>query len=167
MGSGSGGAGGQGGMPGKGIGEPCAGTGECALGLYCDAPGCGAGTCTQKPVPGLQTQKDPVCGCDGATYWNANVAAVNGASVKAAGTCPDGAALKCGANTPCPGGLKCNRQVQDMASCAPSATGTCWGVPLQCVFDGPQAKACSNGACVLECSLVQSQNPWFNDGKCP
>jgi len=39
-------------------------------------------------------------------------------------------------------------------------------VPLQCPTDGPKANACTNGACVDECSLAQSENPWYSEGTC-
>jgi hypothetical protein len=165
---GAGGTAGAGGMGGGPSGPPCTGLGGCDPGFYCEAPGCGDGVCVDKPLPGIQPQnKDVVCGCDGVTYWNAPIAASYGAGVKSPGVCPDNFAVGCDAATPCASGLKCNRQVKAAAACSPQATGTCWGVPVSCALDGPQANACSNGACVLECSLVQSQNPWYSDGACP
>jgi hypothetical protein len=167
-GGGAGPGGGGAGPGGGGSGPTCMGLGGCDAGFYCEAPGCGDGVCVARPPPGIQPQnKDVVCGCDGVTYWNAPIAWANGAGVKSAGACPDNFAVACDAATPCAPGLECNRKVPAAGACSPQAAGTCWGVPLACALDGPQAKACSNGACALECSLVQSQNPWFDDGGCP
>jgi hypothetical protein len=165
-GSSTSGAGGAGG--GGAVGSPCMGPDGCDPGLYCQAKECGAGACAIKPPPGIQPQtKAEICGCDGVTYWNADIAAASGASVRQAGVCPDKLAVHCDAATPCAPGLRCNRKVEAAAACLPSATGACWGVPISCALEGPRAKGCTNQACVLECSLVQSQNPWFNDGACP
>lgn len=148
------------GMPG-----PCTWGDDCGGGYYCDAPGCGAGNCIQKPVPaGLSPILDPVCGCDGLSYWNAEIAASQGISIASAGACA--AVVPCGPGAPCPAGTKCDREVADKASCDPRAPGQCLGIPLSCPLDGPKGRACSNDQCELRCSLIQSQNPWFDDPTC-
>ncbi len=169
-GAGGAGSGGTGGMSGMGgLGAPCTSAqGGCDTGLYCDAPGCGAGTCQPKPPLGTLSQAfAPVCGCDHITYWNADLAAYRGAAVLAQGTCTGSNAVACSAMTPCPSGDKCNRQVGAMAQCGAGAQGTCWGVPLACPLSGPKGKACSNASCQTVCTLIQSQNPWWDDGTCP
>jgi Cys-rich repeat protein len=66
---------------------------QCARGQYCDYPEaamCGAadqqGRCVDRPevCPRIL---DPVCGCDGETYSNACIAAMQGVSVLHAGAC--------------------------------------------------------------------------------
>ncbi|MDI3281699.1 hypothetical protein [Polyangium sp. 15x6] len=163
-GSGGGGVGG-----GNGVGAPCnGGASGCDPGLYCNAPGCGAGVCAQKPPPGLQSQDpDLVCGCDGVTYWNAEIAEVLGSSVKSAGACPAAEAVTCDPETPCPGGRHCNRMVAAANACSPMVTGVCWGMPISCSVTGAKAKGCAGGMCFDQCSLIQSQNPWYDDGGCP
>lgn len=167
---GTGGTGGSGGATtttgsGGGVGSPCTWGDDCGANLYCDAPGCGAGQCANKPVPaGLPAEESPVCGCDGVTYWNEPVAASKGQSVAAQGPCL--VPLACGPQMPCPGGMKCRRRVEDAAACGGDAPGECWGTAISCSLDGPRARACSNGTCELECSLVQSQNPWYDDPTC-
>ena len=144
---------------------PCVWGDDCGAGYYCLAPDCGAGMCVQKPFAGGQPpQPDPVCGCDGVTYWNKEVAASLGASVAATGSCS--MPIACSPNMGCPPGMKCNREVADKVSCSPDVMGQCWGTPIQCSLDGPKARACSNDTCELQCSLVQSQNPWFADPTC-
>jgi hypothetical protein len=144
---------------------PCAWGDDCGVGYYCFAPGCGAGDCILKPVPaGQPPEPVPVCGCDGATYWNKEVAASLGMSISAQGACAT--SIPCGPGRMCPGSLKCNREVMDEPSCSPQALGECWGTALSCPLDGPLGRACSNGKCELQCSLLQSQNPWFQDPTC-
>lgn len=167
-------AGGSGGAPattttttttGAGMNTPCVWGDDCGPGQYCFAPGCGSGTCIQKPVPaGQSPDPAPVCGCDGATYWNADVAASQGMSVASDAACAS--PIPCGPGAPCPGTMKCDRQVPDQPACGPQVTGECWGTPLSCPLDGPQGRACSNDKCELRCSLIQSQNPWFDDPTC-
>ncbi|MDC0740303.1 hypothetical protein [Polyangium mundeleinium] len=166
-GSGSGGGGGAGG--GHGVGAPCSGGVDgCDPGLYCNAPGCGEGVCAPKPPPGLQSQTPAlVCGCDGVTYWNAEIAEVFGSSVKSAGACPSADAMACDPQAPCPAGRQCNRRVETANACSPMATGVCWGMPISCSTAGAKAKGCAGGTCFDQCSLIQSQNPWYDDGACP
>jgi hypothetical protein len=168
-GGGGGGAGGDmsaatststGGMPG-----PCVWGDDCGGGYYCLAPGCGMGECVQKPIAaGQSPDPAPVCGCDGVTYWNEDVAASLGVSVATTGQCA--MPIACGPGMDCPGGMKCNRQVADQASCNAAGTGECWGTAVSCPLEGPLGRACSNGQCELQCSLIQSQNPWFADPTC-
>jgi hypothetical protein len=126
------------------------------------------GACAPKPGGVAPPDEDPVCGCDGVTYWNATLAAQKGASVASAGACSGPAPTPCGPGAPCPAGLVCSKQVADATQCSPvDATGVCWGIPLQCPLTGRQARACSDQACQTVCTLAASQNPWFDDGLCP
>lgn len=168
-GAATGGAGGTGGSAssttGAGMNTPCTWGDDCGAGYYCFAPGCAAGECIQKPVPvGQSPDPDPVCGCDGITYWNADVAASQGMSVDSAGPCA--MQIPCGPGSPCPGTLKCNRKVDSEAACSAQADGECLSVPISCPLDGPLGRACTNGQCELQCSLSQSQNPWYEDPTC-
>lgn len=169
---GSGGSGGTGGATtttttgtGGAMPGPCVWGDDCGPGYYCLAPGCGAGDCVQKPVPaGQSPDPAPVCGCDGVTYWNDEVAASLGMSIESAGACA--APIPCGPGLMCPGNMKCNRQVTDEPSCDPQAMGECWGTALSCPLVGPVGRACTNAKCELQCSLIQSQNPWYEDPTC-
>jgi hypothetical protein len=170
-GGGAGGAGGAGGggAPPGGVGDPCSWEQSgCQEGLYCNAVGCGDGACDTKPIP-AQEKKDqaPVCGCDGVTYWNENIAAQHGASVSASGPCPPAVAVPCGAGAACTSGLRCNKRIDGPESCELDVQGECWGVPLSCPVEGTQATACTNGECATECALIHSQNPWYDAGLCP
>jgi hypothetical protein len=147
-------------MPG-----PCTWGDDCGAGYYCEAPGCAAGNCTPKPAAaGLSPSPDPVCGCDGITYWSPDVAASKGESIAVPGACA--MPILCGPGLVCPSGMRCSRVVPDAASCSPDATGECWGTALSCSLSGPHARACTTGTCELQCSLIQSENPWYEDPSC-
>lgn len=159
--SSNGGAGGNSGVP-------CNWGDACGSG-YCDAPGCRKGTC--KPLLSMSDQQspfEPVCGCDGVSYWNASIAASRGMSVLHADACESDEQLACDANMPCPMGLYCNRQVEGSVGCAlGGARGACWGVPATCPMV-PKGKACFSLICSDRCSLIKGQMTWELDPfQCP
>lgn len=173
MGGQLGGMGGMGGMSGGALGDPCThGMGTCNQGLYCNALGCGAGTCALPLSPAAQSKLfNPVCGCNGVSYYNATIAESKSAAVSHAGECTSLEAIACNkVNMPCGTGLACNALVANLQSCPPSPNvivpGTCWGVPIACDPAGPQARGCG-GMCADTCSLIQGQNAWYDDLTCP
>jgi hypothetical protein len=169
------GGGGQGGGGGTGgTGPSCTWPDEanvCGDGSYCEAPGCAAGTCV--PVPNVASEsadKAPVCGCDGATYWNAKVAATHAMSVASIGECAP--VVFCGgfANIQCPRGLHCNYGGDDQTICLVSDVGgACWGMPQACpmVVIGATTRACGAASCVEECTLVKQGTTFYEDATCP
>jgi hypothetical protein len=66
----------------------CTSNAECQEGQYCErSHGCGApGNCAPRPDFCVQVF-EPVCGCDGNTYSNACIAAMNGVNVQHPGRC--------------------------------------------------------------------------------
>lgn len=150
------------------MGSDCAWGSQCANGLYCDAPGCGPGTCTEKPGPAqIGDASSPVCGCDGVTYWNSDVAAYAGAATMMSGACPSSMSVFCDDTTPCAAGQTCNRPIADASQCGTNAPGTCWAVPPECpLMESVQKTACTDMTCAGLCSLIASHNPYY-DGSCP
>ena len=144
----------------------------CGAGKYCAVgKDCGQGVCL--PLGEKETtNRSPVCGCDGVTYWNESVAAKNGMSIQKTGACAaDG--KTCGGlagGTGCPNGSKCNYRVANEAGCKQSdKTGTCWMIPSTCpaVVIGSKAQACDSPVCADECSLIDNGAPWFSSNICP
>ncbi len=150
--------------------KPCNGstTGQCGAGAYCDAIGCGLGTC--KPAPAETNTLSAVCGCDGVTYWNATVAENKGVTPNTSGECAQGKTCGGIASLKCPAGTNCNFHLQNKGACAISdATGTCWGLPAQCptVVIGPLTRQCNSLKCTEQCSLIKAGVTWFDDVTCP
>ena len=142
----------------------------CGAGMFCQADGCGDGTC--QPVGTTEDQtRQPVCGCDGVTYWNASVAAKHGMPAQSLGECSP--AKTCGgfANQQCPAGASCNYRQADKTGCGiADGSGTCWTVPSVCVpmaGIGPQTRGCGSASCTDECDLIKLQTLWYPDSSCP
>jgi hypothetical protein len=149
------------------VGTPCHYEDDdspCGDNLFCQAPGCAAGTCQAPLGPGQgDSQLDPACGCDGVTYYNTDVAKVFRMSLRAAGPCHNAGAVKCGNTQPCIGGRRCNRQVPGPAECIDPAKvkGTCWALPAQCPNQKAEAVACGFAkACDAHCTLISTEQPW-------
>ena len=188
-GGGPGGAGGAGGAGGDGGGTTSTSTTStsttgggggcswstpdpCGPTMYCDAPQCGAGTCV--PIPAVSTEdpaKLPVCGCDGATYWNDSVAASHGMAVSSAGECAPGKFCGGFGNIQCAAGLVCNHGGADASICnIADGGGYCWGMPAMCepmVGFGPDTRACNAPVCTDECVLIKTGGAWYPDPSCP
>lgn len=158
----TGGAAGQGGGQGVDAGMGCqwGHNNPCPSGYFCNATGCGAGTCIPK-LTKTGNQYNPVCGCDGVTYWNPSVAGYFGMAVNTTGACI-ATAVKCSKASPCAAGLHCNNR-RDQALCAvPSTLGVCWGLPEQCPAD-PKGQPCvaPTTQCTSKCDLIQTETPWY------
>jgi hypothetical protein len=166
---------GLGGGSGTGGGTTCSyssTSGQCGTGQYCNAIGCGMGTCV--PFGAAETSdRTPVCGCDHVTYWNKSLAAHAGVPVSTTGECSGPDSASCGgfANLMCPGEASCNYRISGSPECGGSdISGTCWVVPKDCPpvnGFGPQNRACNATSCMEECPLILSGQPWYHDGTCP
>lgn len=163
----SGGSGGQ----GTGGGVPCQWNkvDPCPSGSYCDAFGCGQGTC--QPLGKVeQPVRMPVCGCDGVTYWNPSIAASHGAAIQNNSACSP--AKTCGgfASLPCPTGATCNYHLANKSECGiADASGECWAIPQECpqIVVGATTHACQSISCTDECNLIKLMTPWYDDPSCP
>lgn len=168
-GSAQGGAGGEGGGGQSGAcvwdGPPC-GTGQ-----YCFAPTCAAGTCQDIPDDPDKTQ-DPVCGCDGVHYWNAEVAASHAMSVASTGKCAAPSVCEGFANLQCPGTSHCAKLYASVGLCGGADVGgECWGMPANCdgiVTIGGTWHICGDDLCRSDCAAILSEEKHFSDpGGCP
>jgi hypothetical protein len=165
-GNGNGGDGGNGGVA-------CTwGGNTCGVGMYCNAPGCGQGTCA--PITSVDnTAKTPVCGCDGVNYWNDVTASNHGMSVASSGACPQPTFCGGFANIQCPSQAHfCGYDVMNANGCFISDVGgSCWGMPLTCNilgFGGQQRSCGPNGQCLYECQAIKTgQSYWGPDNTCP
>jgi hypothetical protein len=154
------------------VGTPCTivnGNNNCADGFYCQSANCMTGVCVAAPP---STEENPVCGCDRLTYWNASIAAANGASVRATGTCANN--IVCSANNPntCPTPSICNLEETAAGCDLVNPGGRCWVLPDTCppLPAGTTAttRRCnSNNACVSRCTLIMNGRTFFEDPTCP
>ncbi|MBX3228540.1 MAG: hypothetical protein KIT84_07800 [Labilithrix sp.] len=142
----------------------------CPAGYYCDSASCGRGVCVQKAAV-VTTARNPQCGCDGITYWNASIASNAGMSIRSSNACPADNAVRCGGLVPstCPGGTSCNMQVRNKAECGGiGPSGACWKLPPSCGAPSTsnlRARPCGNGtpACADVCIAIQKQVQWYDD----
>jgi hypothetical protein len=122
------------------------------------------------PLGAQAKNLDPVCGCNGITYFNPSIAESAAMSVSAAGSCNDQVAIACSKSSLCPAGSFCNMQVPGTVDCflgGTNPTGTCWATPTACDPAGPKGRGCSPPSfCADVCSLIQSQNTWHADLLC-
>lgn len=150
-------------------GPACTKSSECATTSYCVLCG-GAAKGVCKPKPAAPASFQPVCGCDGITYWNATVAQNKGVTPNGAGECKPG--KMCGgiANIQCPAGTKCNFKQANKGSCAISdPAGVCWGLPTQCpqILIGPQTRECLSNKCTEACAIIKLGLTYYDDNTCP
>ncbi|MBX3127467.1 MAG: hypothetical protein KF718_12165 [Polyangiaceae bacterium] len=160
-GAGVAGAGGSGGTVTACSGDDHA---PCASDQFCDALGCGVGVCKQKPAEGAGL--NPVCGCDGVTYYNATIAARRRVSVFTAGRCPALTAVTCGeaGGVECDAGLYCSYELSGADKCAvQEKAGICWGLPANCSTANPTASLC-DPSCLSVCAAIKTQKTWYDEG---
>jgi hypothetical protein len=112
-------------------------------------------------------QRAPMCGCDGASYWNLSVAQSHGMAIDYSGACqpqmpctPDG--------IDCPAALFCNVQVDGVAGCISPGGGSCWGLPDNCGEGGLRGRSCDPGSldCQSACQLIKTEQGWRPDQTC-
>jgi hypothetical protein len=154
----------------------CATSDDCYLGTYCEKSSCGAATGLCQPAEFPTSDEQPVCGCDGITYFNDSLRQEHGISgmksrrcdpylpttqtCRGRGECsptPDGTPTYCGRLGGC--GMK--------PPAPPGPLGICWVLPPSCPAPVPMGPArwseCGGGPqgpCVDTCAAVQSEEPY-------
>lgn len=177
--SGAGGGGGDGGAgggstvtSGSGPSVACVAGDSCGAGFACFNPGCGAqgstGVC--KPVGAVATA-EPVCGCDGVTYWNSRLAAASSQPILAEAACTTLLMAK-----RCSGeGAACNKGQGEVCAfpqlvCSNVAAdaGTCWAMPPKCDGTTTTARRCEGGnnGCENLCEMIKSGKAFRGEGGC-
>jgi hypothetical protein len=149
----------------------CARNSECPLGHYCSYAGCAVmGVC--KPlVPSPGPYFDPVCGCNGVTFWNAQHAWVTSSAIAHEGPCEAGERKTCtGPGTACGGfaDSMCVVQVGEYSECGASPLyGGCWRMPTgnACAGSpagvGPPMLPCSGSTCRSQCEAIKAKASFY------
>lgn len=143
--SGAADAGTDGGTDGDAVEGDCASSDECAPGWYCSKPTCRSSRgCCAPPPAFCEPDPSPVCGCNGATYWNDCVRRQFGVQSASPGEC-QATAARCtgdpftGANDcEIPGAFCAHLFAGGCPDEYPGPdSGTCWVVPFNCVDSLP------------------------------
>ena len=150
----------------------CASIADCPSGTYCDKSACDSpsGTCELFPAECVN-EEQPVCGCDGLTYFDHCLRQASGIAAETPGPCPG---LTCGgpSNVACPAGTFC-AQLGGMGPghCSPVAEGNCWVLPAQCPPPSQGANlwdSCPPGRhCIDTCDALRAGGSYGRAIMCP
>ncbi|MEB2324265.1 MAG: hypothetical protein OZ921_17255, partial [Sorangiineae bacterium] len=179
---GAGGTGGTGGSGGTGGGTTlsCQDNGDCKTGQFCSRAACrvAQGSCEDRPVK-CDPNEQPVCGCDGVTYWNDCLRKLHGVTASSPGACRSGGPVNiatCGGMVPraCPQGATCVHRLKDKQECsAADLPGVCWVMPAVCpvsTLDG-QMRPCAGPSptrqCLSLCEAIKAGGAFYEDATCP
>lgn len=163
-GSGSAGIGGVGGLPPA----SCQSTEDCSPGWLCDKPEClvTAGSCV--PWPAIcSPNPDPVCGCDGVTYWNDCIRLRSEAQRSHPGQCRT-TACACETAGDCKVPYASCSHLRAPGDMCGRGMGACWVLPPQCEpsVDSKMWRECKPpdtgppAPCVDTCRAIASERPY-------
>ncbi len=114
-------------------GKNCITASDCPHpGDFCEFTSCAAtsGKCRMREAL-CKPDFDPVCGCNGVTYWNDCLRRGAGQPSATLGQCGSPATCDTGVLCPDPD-ASCARLLLTGSSCAATPVGTCWVVPKNC-----------------------------------
>jgi hypothetical protein len=143
-------------------GKTCSTSEECpGINQWCKHAACGdsMGICTPLTTPG--PYYEPVCGCDGVTYWNKAHAESYSVTPMHAGPCTAMEAKGCAT-----GGCDlCVQEVPGSLTCAAGTIpGRCWRAPAGTLctstMAGPSVGTC-DGKCETMCQAVKDKAVFY------
>jgi hypothetical protein len=157
--------------------RPCMTNAECHKDEYCAKASCQdiMGGCTHRQMF-CNLDLEPVCGCDGLTYYNECWRVNRGVASSTKGECDAMAVttVTCGGPThaACPPPAACAELVGD-STCPADPTFTCWVLPPVCGQNAPGELydnwvPCGPAApCVNTCNAIRSGVPHYQSTSCP
>jgi hypothetical protein len=137
-------------------------------------PGCPERDCTEadacEPRPDTcDSDLEPVCGCDGITYWNDCLRLQNGVPASTWEPCRS-TAVTCDYDDDCGPGASCARLLSYGDRCGEHRRGTCWVLPSSCPpFDPDRWVPCGHpyDGCVDTCRAIRSGESHRHATQCP
>ena len=144
----------------------CSSDENCKPDEQCVRSGCSPdqrGTCQRLGT--CPINYEPVCGCNGVTYYNDCYRRVSGEGrVDSFGACSPIDARPCDPNFACPQPAKC-AQLYRSCDFAAFAGGQCWVLPSDCsASGGPRYQSCtsmSGERCTNTCKAIENGGPHF------
>lgn len=170
--------------PGK---TRCTTDAECKATAFCGRKTCAdlSGFCFERPVV-CDDVPDPVCGCDGITYWNDCLRRAAGVTAKTEEACEIEVARGCTFVNPHPGPIEpdltcpadtfCERLYPQPPAGSPpycpfDAPGRCWFLPPVCPKEANADRwsKCggTSGSCETACDAIRSGEPHLRTNACP
>ena len=136
--------------------------GDCPPGELCDVRGCDSGaTGTCVAAPGAcPAGLDPVCACDGATYWNDCERLLQRAAWRQGGAC---AGATC---VPSPLDSCAIGEVCAWSGCFPPSASTCVVRPSTCASSGTPTCGCDGSTYGNPCAALEAGFPLDHPGEC-
>ncbi len=144
---------------------------DCGTDAYCFVQSCGKGDGTCVKLSGISKDElDPLCGCNGDTYWSGVEASAHMQAVGETGECTATTAKTCGPNAPCADGSPCSMEVSACGEAKPE--GKCWVLP-DCALHTDGAHACTGislvdagATCDSICKMISMGTVWVRDPPC-
>ncbi len=147
-------------------GPPCSANSDCMGDGFCERRACtdSFGRCRRRPQF-CPPDANPVCGCNGVTYWNDCLRQSSGIAAATLGECVNGASC---ATQACPDSrASCARLVSEPSECSASLESTCWVLPDVCPASAQVWQACNQGPrCSDLCGAIRSQHAYARVPSC-
>lgn len=145
---------------------------DCELDELCAKRECDSqrGTCQRRPLSCDDAGVNPVCGCNGITYFNDCLRQQSGVNLARQSECRF--PRRCDSEEKCPADSYCARLYPpNTTSCSEDFPGVCWVLPAECDTDSPSTdryRRCDDPSapCVDRCTAIESEEAYVVALRC-